>query len=256
MNFYRKYSCVLLFLLLWELLSRLALINPVFFPPLSAILQTAFQPPLSGTLPEALWASLSRALPGFLIATLAGVPLGLALGVAGGSLKELSAFPLEVFSQVNPFLLFHVLILFMGIGEAPKIAIVAWSCLWPTLFGSMNAALSVNPSLIKAGRAMGLSRAGLLAKIVFPAGFPLVLASLRLSLGYSLFMLIAAEMMGASSGLGFLALNSQETFQLRPMYASVLVIALVGLALDASLRLGGRLYRGRLPEERWNSPGD
>jgi NitT/TauT family transport system permease protein len=119
----------------------------------------------------------------------------------------------------------------MGIGEAPKITIVFWTCLWPVAFSSMNGASQVNPLLIKAGRAFGLGRIGLFRRIILPGASPFICSGLELGLGYSMFMLVAAEMMGASSGLGYLTLNSQETFQLKKMYAAVLVIAFLGLAL-------------------------
>jgi NitT/TauT family transport system permease protein len=237
---WRRYACIVLFLAAWEILSRARIINPVFFPPFTSVLETIWRMTVSGVMPLHVKVSLVRALTGFAIAAVVGVPLGLALGSWYRGLQKTLDIPFEVLSQINPFLLFHILILFLGIDEAPKIAIVAWTCLWPVVFSSMNGAANVNPLLVKAGRAFGLGRAGLLIKIVAPASSPLIFAGLRLSLGYSMFMLIAAEMMGASRGLGWLTLTSQETFQLNKMYASVLVIAFLGLALDAAIWLAGR----------------
>jgi NitT/TauT family transport system permease protein len=240
--FLRKYACIALFLAAWELMSRGGLVNPVFFPPFSVVVETVWSMTLQGTMLPHVKASLTRALYGFVLAAAAGVPAGLLLGAWHSGLRRHLDMPFEVLSQINPFLLFHVLILFMGIDEAPKIAIVFWTCLWPILFSSMNGASSVNPLLVRAGRAFGLGRAGLLVKIVAPASSPLVLSGLRLALGYSMFMLIAAEMMGASRGLGWLALTTQETFQVNSMYASVVVIAFLGLALDGAFLLAGRRF--------------
>ena len=242
MAFLKKYGCLLVFLLLWELLSRTKLINPVFFPPVSVILETIWKMLKTGEMLRHAGISLERALPGFFLAALLGVPAGLALGSWFKPVNRFFEAPLEVLSQLNPFLLFHILILFMGIGEAPKIAIVAWTCLWPITFCSMNGASSVNPALLKAGRAFGLTRLGLFTKIILPAASPLIFTGLQLGLGYSMFMLIAAEMMGASSGLGWLTLNSQETFQLKKMYSAVVVTAVLGLALDCLICLAGRKF--------------
>jgi NitT/TauT family transport system permease protein len=236
-RFLNKYGCVIGFLLLWETLSRLEIINPIFFPPFSAVVKTIITLFINGTMAEHLGLSLFRALSGFIIAVIVGVPLGIALGAW---MKRLAAFlelPLELFSQVNPFLLFHIILLFMGLGETTKVTIVAWTCLWPILYSSMTGARTVSPILLKAGRAFGLSRFGLTVKIIIPAASPVIMNGLRLSLGYSLFMLVAAEMMGSSSGLGWLVLRSQEAFQLNKMYAAVAVIALLGLALDFILEL-------------------
>lgn len=242
MKFVRDYACVLVFLLLWEIFSRSGILNPLFFPPFTTVLASIAQMFRIGTLWPHIEASLIRALSGFFLATVIGVPLGLILGGFYKTLNDVLELPLEISSQINPFLLFHILILFMGIGESPKIAIVAWTCLWPTLFSSFNGAAGVNPAILKSGRAFGLNRLSLLKKIVWPASAATVFTGVRLSLGYSLFMLIAAEMMGASKGLGFLVLRSQEAFQLERMYASVVVIAFLGLILDALLFLLGRKF--------------
>jgi NitT/TauT family transport system permease protein len=236
------YLSIVIFLLLWELLSRFEIINPVFFPPFTVVLETIITLFKQGIMGLQVRVSLLRAIPGFLLAALIGVPLGLILGTFFSKIKNILEIPLEVLSQINPFLLFHMLILFMGIGESPKIAIIFWTCLWPITFSTMHGASDVNHLLIKAGRAFGLDRKKLIVKIVLPATMPYIFSGLRLSLGYSMFMLIAAEMMGASSGLGWFILASQENFQLRRLYAAVLVIALLGLILDAIIWTIGRRY--------------
>ncbi|MDR3134896.1 MAG: ABC transporter permease [Deltaproteobacteria bacterium] len=226
----------------WELASRLKLINPVFFPPFTVILGTVVTLFEDGVMGEHVRISLMRALPGFFLAALVGIPLGLVLGTFFNRVKSILEIPLEVLSQINPFLLFHVLILFMGIGESPKIAIIFWTCLWPITFSVTHGSSNVNATLVKAGRAFGLDRRGLLLKVVIPATMPHIFTGLRLSLGYSMFMLVAAEMMGASSGLGWLVLTSQEIFNLKHMYAAVIVIALLGLFLDALIYSIGHRY--------------
>jgi NitT/TauT family transport system permease protein len=241
-QFLRKYGCVLVFLGLWEFLSRTRLINPIFFPPVSVILENIWAMVKTGEMLVHTKISLERAIPGFFLAAIAGIPLGLLCGTWFKSITRYIDIPMEFLSQLNPFLLFHILILFMGIGEAPKITIVFWTCLWPITFSSLNGAASVDPLLVKAGRAFGLDRVGLFKKIVLPGAAPMIFSGLELGLGYSMFMLIAAEMMGASSGLGFLTLNSQETFQLKKMYSAVVVIACLGLALDFIIRLIGRRF--------------
>ncbi|MDR2198030.1 MAG: ABC transporter permease [Deltaproteobacteria bacterium] len=242
MSFLKKYLAVLVFLLLWEFLSRAAVVNPVFFPPLSEILQTIFRMLETGEMERHAGISLWRALSGFSLAVLVGAPLGLFLGSRPGSVRRIFDVPLELFSQLNPFLLFHILILFMGIGEAPKVTLVFFTCLWPVAFSSMSGAQSVNPLLVKSGRAFGLKGFALFRKIIFPAASPFIFLGLQMGIFYSLFMLIAAEMMGASSGLGFLSMNSQETFQLKKMYAAVLVIAFLGLLLDFLVSLLGKAF--------------
>jgi NitT/TauT family transport system permease protein len=242
MKFINKYGSIVIFLLLWEILSRTKIINPLFFPPFSVVLETIIFLLKIGLLGPQILASLNRAIPGFLIAALVGIPLGLLLGGWFKNLNDSLELPLETLSQLNPFLLFHLIILFLGLGEAPKITIVAWTCLWPILFCSINGAVNVHPDLIKSGRAFGLNRLNLIRQVIWPAAAPMVMTGVRLSLGYSLFMLIAAEMMGASNGLGFMVLRSQEAFQLDRMFAFVVVIAFLGLVLDGFIRLIVRFF--------------
>jgi NitT/TauT family transport system permease protein len=256
MAFLNKYGSIAGFLLLWELASRSGLMDPNFFPSFSKVARTVLDLCGNGVMGLHIKVSLTRAVLGFLIAAAVGLPLGLLSGSWFRSFHRALDLPLEVISQINPFLLFHLIIIFMGLGEAPKVTIVAWTCLWPVLFSAINGAQSVNPALIKAGRAFGLSRSALLMKITVPASAPLIFSGLRLSLGYSLFMLIAAEMMGASSGLGWFVIRSQENFQLARMYAAVLVIALLGLALDALICLLGRRYLSLSRQAFLNTPGD
>ncbi|MDR1086229.1 MAG: ABC transporter permease [Deltaproteobacteria bacterium] len=256
MKFLNKYGSIFLFFLLWEVLSRSGFINPLFWPPFSEVLAAIVRLTRLGILAPQVEASLARAIPGFILAVIVGVPLGLYLGTLNRFWNDFLELPLEVLSQLNPFLLFHLIILFMGIGEAPKVTIVAWTCLWPVLFSSLNGALGVSQDLMKSGRAFGLHRIGLIRKIIWPAACPSVLTGVRLSLGYSLFMLIAAEMMGASSGLGFMVLRSQEAFQLDRMMAFVVVIAFLGLFLDGLFRLLSNKLRPPLDPSYLNTPGD
>jgi NitT/TauT family transport system permease protein len=251
-----RYMSIPGFLILWETLSRLGVLNPLFFPPATEILETAGRMFASGEMWEHVRISLMRSMAGLLAAVLVGVPLAFLVGVARPGLFDFIEIPLDVLSQLNPFLLFHIVILFMGIGEAPKITIVVWTCLWPIFFSTLSGVRQVNPVLVKSGRAFGLSKAGLSLKIYLPASLGFIFSGLRMAVGYSLFMLIAAEMMGASSGLGWLVLDTQETFQLKKMYSAVLVIAAVGLILDFTVRAAGNRLAG-LPEgESANTEGD
>ena len=246
-----RWGSVAAFLVLWEAGSRLGLLNEVFFPPFTRVVKTAIRLFGDGVLGGHVRASLMRAVPGFLIAAVLGAPLGLVLGSFFARTRTFLELPLEIMAQINPFLLFHILILFMGVGESPKITIIVWTCLWPVTFSAMHGASGVNPAVVKAGRAFGLGRWELTRRIVAPASAPFIFSGLRMSLGYSMFMLIAAEMMGASSGLGWMVMATQMNFQLDRMYAAVLVIAVLGLLMDAVLRAtaGRRLDRaleGRL----------
>ncbi len=228
-------AAVCLFLVAWEAGARLGLVNNMFIPPLSGILATIWELLLAGSLLPHIAISLERSLGGFALAAAIAIPLGLVMGGWFPKL-ELVLEPLfALAAQANPFILFHVIILFLGIGEATKLTIIAWICLWPVLFNTMNGVRQVEPALLKAALSFGLKRRQIFFRVVLPAAAPAIFTGLRLSAGYSFFLLIAAEMMGASSGLGWFILYSQENFNIHWIFAGAVVIALLGLAIDTVL---------------------
>lgn len=227
---------ILVFVLVWELLPRLGLANPGYLSPPSAVLQAIWELAHNGALLKHLAASLQRSLAGLLLAIASGVILGLLMGW----FARLEAFVdplLQFFRQTSALALFPVFILFFGIGELSKVAIIFWASFWPILLSTISGVKQVDKLLIDSARSMGASRAFLFAKVVLPAASPSIFTGIRLAGAYSVTALVAAEMIGAHSGLGFLTLNSQEVFQVPSMYAGILLLALVGLLLNFVLAL-------------------
>ena len=229
---FNRYILVIIFLILWEVSTRLNIISPIFVPPFTKVIKVIFNMIESGTFIVNVRISLFRATSGFIIASLIGIPIGFLLGGWFKKVKLALDMLLEVCSQVNPFLMFHVIVLFLGIGEFSKISIIVWTCLWPIIFSTINGIANVNPELLKMGRTFGLGKVSMFYKIVLPATAPAIFSGLRLAAGYALLMITAAEMMGSKSGLGYLIINSQENFKITEMYASVLIIAIVALVVD------------------------
>ncbi|WP_084201305.1 ABC transporter permease [Geobacter pickeringii] len=244
---------LVLFLALWELLPHTGIVDPVFLPPLSAVVENIAGLWQGGDLQTHALVSLQRALGGFLAAVVLGLPLGL---VVGGWFPRLQAAlePLmELFAQTNPVVLFHIIILFLGIGEGAKTFIIGWLCLWPVAFSAMNGVRNADPLLIKAARSLGIGRLKLFVSVVLPSAAPLIFAGLRLSAGYAFIMLVAAEMMGASSGLGWLVIQAQESYHVARIFAGAAVITGLALSVDGVLKLiGGWLAPVR--ETKENQP--
>lgn len=230
-----QYVIILIFIAIWETAPRLQWVNPFFIPPFSEVVKTGWKLTAAGTLPFHAVISIERACGGFAAAILLGIPLGVILGSWFERLKRVLEPVLEVLSQINPFILFHILLLFLGIGETVKIMIIAWTCIWPIVFCTVAGIRNIDPLLVKAARAFGINRWRLLTGVTIPAAGPAIFTGLRISAGYSLFMLIAAEMMGCASGLGWFILNSQENYKVPDIFAAALTIALLGLGLDALL---------------------
>ncbi|MDR3135743.1 MAG: ABC transporter permease [Deltaproteobacteria bacterium] len=234
--FYRGGSIVLFFLV-WQLGCSLGLLPRTFVASPITIVETLWQYINDGSLYKHASISVLRALYGFALATVVAVPLGFALG---GWFKGFERVfnPLLVFlGQFNPFALFSVFLLLFGIGEFSKVAMIFWVAIWPILLNATLGVKSVDPLLIKLARSMGMGKLGLLAKIVLPSSAAFLFNGLRMAAGTAFFMLIPAEMMGASRGLGWLIINAQINYLIPRLYAGTAVIVVLGIVIDKGFRL-------------------
>ncbi|QIK46642.1 ABC transporter permease [Gordonia hongkongensis] len=228
-------SAVLIVLaIVWEVAPRIGLVDATFLPPLSTVLETLVELAANGQLWEHVSASLGRAIQGFTIAVIIAVPLGLLIGWYRTVAEWLNP-ALELFRNTAPLALLPVFVLILGIGETSKVALVIYACVFPILLNTISGVRNVDPLLIKSARSLGLSPFRLFQKVVLPAALPTVFTGLRLSAAASILVLIAAEMVGANAGLGFLIMASQLNFQIPAMYAGILTIALVGVVFNVVL---------------------
>lgn len=219
----------------WELLPRLHLVEPAFLPPFSEVLATGWQLVKSGELFNHIIASLSRSLLGFALAILSGVPLGLLMGWYKGFERTVNPL-LEALRNTASLALLPVFILLLGIGEASKVSLIVYACSWPVLLNTLSGVRNVDPLLIKFGRTMGLSPLQLFRKVILPAAVPTVFVGIRLAGATSLVVLVAAEMIGAKAGLGYLIIYSQYNFQIPHMYLGIITTTLIGVLFNLLLQ--------------------
>jgi NitT/TauT family transport system permease protein len=229
-----RWAVVAAFLLLWEIAPRAHWVEPAFLPPFSEVLRTAWQLLKNGQLAQNVGASLSRSLVGFTLAILYAVPLGLLIGWNRRLAATVSPF-LEMLRNTAALALLPVFILLLGIGEASKIAIVLYSCSFPILLNTVSGVRGTDPLLIKSARTMGLSQLQLFYKVILPSAVPTIFVGIRLAGAYSLVVLVAAEMIGAKAGLGYLIIYSQYNFQIPEMYVGIITIMLLGVSFNQIL---------------------
>lgn len=225
---------ILAFLAAWEMAPRLHLVEPAFLPPLSEVLSTGWSLIRSGELLEHIRASLSRSLIGFALAIVSAVPLGFLIGWYRGVANTLNPL-LEALRNTAALALLPVFILLLGIGETSKIALILYACSWPILLNTVSAVRSVDPLLIKSARTMGLGSAQLFRKVILPASVPSIFVGIRLAGATSLVVLVAAEMIGAKAGLGYMIIYAQYNFQIPHMYFGILTITVIGVLFNALL---------------------
>lgn len=223
---------LIIFVLIWELAPRLGLVPETFIAPPTTAIKTLAELLLSGVLVKHIEASLFRAIFGFIAAAIIGIPLGFFLGGWFKLFERILNPVLNLLHAVNPFSLFPVFILLFGIGEISKVAIIFWVCLWPVLLNTITGVKNVDALLLKSARSMGVKGAQLFFKVVLPAASVGIFHGLKTSCGTAFFILIAAEMIGASTGLGWLVFNAQTNYQIPKLFATTVVISVLGLTLN------------------------
>ncbi|MFZ4855577.1 MAG: ABC transporter permease [Desulfuromonadaceae bacterium] len=237
MSLFQKRVVLILFLfLLWEVLPRIGIIDRLLIPPLSTILETAYDLFAHGELWKHSSISLQRALVGLCAAVFLGLPAGLLLGGWFPRLQQAVEPLMELFAQANPVILAHIIIFFLGVGEVARTFIIGWLCIWPIIFCAISGIHSVDQQLLKSARSFGLGRFRLFFLVVIPASAPSIFTGVRLAAGYAFIMLVASEMMGANTGLGYFIVMSQESYKVADVFAGTLIVTLFAVVTDAVIR--------------------
>jgi NitT/TauT family transport system permease protein len=228
-----KSLAVVLFLALWEF-GPLLLASPstrVFLPPLHEVLAAGAKLLESGQLQNHLQASLTRSVSGFSIAVVSAVVLGLLIAWYGWLSSFLNPL-LELFRNTATLALLPVFTLLLGIGEESKITIVAYAAFFPVLLNTIAGVRTVDPLLIRAAKSLGLNSFRLFQKVILPSAVPTIFTGIRMAGTSSILVLIAAEMVGAKAGLGYLIVNAQMSFLIPDMYAGILTVSILGLLVN------------------------
>ena len=221
-------------LLAWELVARSGRWSPLLFPPLEKILnELLLFFSKSESLVEA-WVSLYRALGGIALAAAAGVAIGLLMGRSATAAALLDPLFSGTYA-VPKIALFPIFIFVFGIGSLSKLALVFLECLYPIIIITSQGARSVNRVLLWSAQNMGESQLRTFARVVVPATAPYIFAGFRVALPVALFVVIITEMISSADGLGYMVIYALSSLKTDRMLAVVVVIALVGLALDRAL---------------------
>ncbi len=228
------YGLLLAFFAGWHVASVTGVLNPAVFPPLDRVAGALWSGLASGRLVGDVAISLQRAGIAFLAAVALGIPLGLFMGQIRALERALDPI-LQLFRQTSALALYPVFILLLGLGEASKIFVIFWATLFPILLATIGGVKEVDPKLIEMARSFGATRLTTFRRVVLPASVPPIFVGLRLSATTALLLLIAAEMIGANSGLGFQVMNAQYNFQIPLMFAAIFLLAFLGLAANWGL---------------------
>jgi NitT/TauT family transport system permease protein len=223
-------------LVAWEAAARSGLWSKILFPSLVNIGQElVLFFTRSASLME-VWTSLYRALGGFALAAVVGIFLGILMGRS----KTIAGLLDPLFSgtyAVPKLALFPIFIFVFGIGSLSKVALVFLECLYPIVIMSYAGARSVNRVLLWSAQNMGASRAEMLRRVVIPATAPFIFAGFRVAVPVAMIVVVITEMVSSADGLGYLVIYSLSSLRTDRMLAVVVVIALLGYALDKAVVL-------------------
>jgi len=231
----------------WQLWASAA--GSAFFPPLSAIVTRMHRMWFSGPAahlfltPDAtanIAPSLGRVLAGLAIATVIGLPLGIVLGRSPVVTSYLN--PLLQFARALPVVtLAPVFIVLFKIGTQMEVATIAFGTVWPILLNTIDGAASVDPVHLETARAFRLSAWQRLAWVIVPAALPKAFTGFRLSLSLSLILMVFAELVGSSSGIGYEMSNAANAFDMRFLWSTIVLLGILGYLLNALLGGAERL---------------
>jgi NitT/TauT family transport system permease protein len=227
----RRVALLVLGALVWEAAARSGAFSPLIVPSIARIGRELWWLIVR---PESLadaWFSLQRAIVGFALAAVVGVALGVLMGRS--SIAAASLGP--IFSGTYPIpkiALFPVFIYLFGIGSLSKVVLIFLECLYPIVVTTHAGSRAVNRVLIWSAANMGASRVRILWRVVVPAAAPFIFAGFRVALPIAMIVVIITEMISSADGLGYLAMYSLASLKTDRMLAVVVMIALIGVALD------------------------
>jgi len=223
-------------LLLWQATSATGVLPTEVLAAPSMVIDSAAKLIETGELQTAMVVSLGRALAGLAIGGTIGVGLAIVAGLfrLGEDLVDAS---MQMVRTVPHVALIPLLIIWLGIGEAPKIALVALGTAFPLYLNVYSGIRNVDSTLIEAGRTLGLSRNALIRHVVLPGALPSGLVGLRYALGIAWLSLVFGEQINATAGIGYLMANAREMFQTDVIVVCLVVYALLGLGVDLTVRV-------------------
>ena len=226
---------VALLFAVWEMASLAGWIKPQDLAAPTAVLSTGAHMIANGSLATALWASLQRVFWGLLI----GVPIGAGLALASGLSRtgeNLIDGNVQMLRFVPIIGLESLFVLWLGVGETAKISMIALGVVFPIYINTNAAIRSIDPGFGELAEVVGLSRTQRIRRIVLPAALPGFLVGLRMAMAVAWLLLVFAEQINASSGIGYLIIQAQTFFQSNVIVVCLVCYALLGLLTDAFVR--------------------
>jgi ABC-type nitrate/sulfonate/bicarbonate transport system permease component len=222
-------------LLGWEAIARLGWVPALFLPAPTAVIAEAARMARSGELWRHLLVSLARVGLGFGLGAAVGTALGLLLGVSRVAWAITNPLIAATY-PIPKIALLPLMILWLGIGETPKVVMIALGVFFPIVINTYAGVRGTDPFLVKTAKSLGAGPWQLIRKVVLPSALPTILAGYRLGTGIALLLVVSAEMINATSGIGFLILNSGDLMLTGKLMVGLVILSVLGLVSTWGLR--------------------
>jgi ABC-type nitrate/sulfonate/bicarbonate transport system permease component len=230
-NLLASWVGVLVVVVAWQLTNTLQLVNPSVFPGPLDIIDTALNRfPLSTVLTH-MFVSLRRVLFGFLV----GAGLGIVLGITSGWYRWLGKLlwgPIEILRPIPPLAWIPIALLWFGLGESSKVFIIFLGAFFPVITNTYKGMSTIDPMLIRAAQTMGVDGLRMLLKVAIPAALPDIAVGIRVGWSLSFGSLVAAEILAANEGLGYMIMYARELGEINVIVYGIILIGVLNLLTD------------------------
>ncbi|MFT2111768.1 ABC transporter permease [Marinomonas sp. 2405UD68-3] len=230
---------VLTLAIIWYLGSAFGLINPIFWPSPSAVWQQFSLISEEGyrnfSLWEHIWASLYRILVGFTLGCLIGIPLGFAMGLSQ-IIRGWFDPIVEFFRPIPPLAFIPLVIIWSGIGERSKILLLFFAALWIMVIAARAGVSSVKLNKIHAAHSLGANKRQILRYVILPNSLPEIFTGMRVAMGVCWGTVVAAELVAAESGVGFMIMVASKFLATDIVVLGVIIVGLIGYGIDIMMR--------------------
>ena len=220
-------------------LSDVSAISQAFSPQAAA--RALARLVASGELWPHVLASLRRIAVSLILATAIGVPVGLALGTSRRFAQALTPL-FQLLRMISPLSWMPLAVMALGVGDAPVLLLLTFAALWPIVLSVAAGVAALDPNWLRLARSLSATPREMLLRVVLPGIVSHALTGFRLSLGIAWIVLVPAEMLGVSSGLGYFILDTRDRLAYDELMAAIVVVGLLGYALDAAARAAWRLW--------------
>ncbi|MBQ6158869.1 MAG: ABC transporter permease [Thermoguttaceae bacterium] len=227
---------VALVILVWQVLFQVSRYDAALFPSPKMAFFALVEMVRSGELLQHIKTSMIRFAAGYLSAVLIAVVLGLILGRLPKLFQYINP-AVQLLRPISPTAWMPFIVLLFGIGDVPAIAIIFIAAFFPVLLSTVAAVSNIDPIYLKVSKNYGITQPALTWKVIFPAAFPQIANGIHLALGTAWIFLVAGEMVGAQSGLGYAIIDARNNIRADILLATILVIGVIGILLDGLLRL-------------------